>query len=177
VTDLSPSLRQLGDALHAATTIDVRRSPAPAPAPALVSSPRRRGRRRAVFALVAAAIAIPGAALAANALTSPSQVAQSIPLGTLALLHTHPRCTTVTQGVEYDCTLRAAPSVQGGIAPGAWLSTVEPTVDASQHVNGGCRSLNAAGTHWRCYIGQAAVTQKIIGAGFLGQVSYGPGQG
>jgi hypothetical protein len=37
-----------------------------------------------------------------------------------------------------------------------------------------CRSLNAAGTHWHCYVGQAAVREKIIGQGFLGQVSYGP---
>ncbi len=170
MTDLSPSLQQLGDALSAATEIDLRRSPAPAPS-------RRRRRRRVVLALVTAAIAIPGAAFAANALTSPSQVAQSIPQGTLALLHTHPRCTTVTQGVEYDCTLQSAPAIDGAAGPGQWLATVEPTVDASKHVNGGCRSVNAAGTHWRCYIGQAAVSQKIISAGFLGQPSLGPGQG
>jgi hypothetical protein len=171
MTDLSPPLQQLGDALHAAATTDVRRTAAPAPRPV------RRRRRRLVVAAVAAAIAIPGAALAANALLSPSQVAQSIPQGTLALLDTHPTCTTVTAGVEYDCTLQTAPSAQGGIAPGQWLSTVEPTVDATKHVNGGCRSLNAAGTRWHCYVGEAAVREKIIGAGFLGQVSYGPGQG
>jgi hypothetical protein len=169
VTDhLSPSLQQLGNALYAATAIDVRRSPAPA---------RSRRRRRAVVALVTAVIAIPGAALAASALISPSQVAQSIPQGTLALLNTHPTCTTVTAGVEYDCTLRSAPSTDGGPEPGQWLATVEPTVDATKHVNGGCRSLNAAGTHWRCYIGQEAVRQQIIGAGFLGQYSSGPGVG
>ena len=170
MTDLDPSLEQLGDALHAAATTDLRRGGV------ATRTPVRRRRRLAV-ALVAAVIAIPGAAVAANALLSPSQVAQSIPQGTLALLNTHPTCTTVTAGVEYDCTLQAAPSAQGGIAPGQWLSTVEPTVDATKHVNGGCRSLNAAGTHWHCYVGQAAVREKIIGEGFLGQVSYGPGQG
>jgi hypothetical protein len=168
VTDLSPPLQQLGDALHAATTIDVRRGAAPV---------GTRRRRRTVIALVTAVIAIPGAALAASALISPSQVANSIPQGTLALLHTHPSCTTVTAGVEYDCTLHAAPSSEGAPLPGQWLRTVEPTVDATKHVNGGCRSVNAAGTHWRCYIGQEAVRQQIIGAGFLGQPSSGPGVG
>jgi hypothetical protein len=171
MTDLSPPLKQLGEALHGATTVDLRRSAGTA------LRPVRRRRRRLAVALVAAVIAIPGAALAANALLSPSQVAQSIPQGTLALLDTHPTCTTVTAGVVYDCTLNAAPSPQGGIAPGQWLSTVEPTVDATKHVNGGCRSLNATGTHWRCYVGQAAVRSKIVSEGFLGQVSQGPGQG
>ena len=116
-------------------------------------------------------------AVAANALLSPSQVAQSLPQGTLALLHTHPTCTSMTPGVEYDCTLQTAPSEQGAPMPGQWMATVEPTVDATKHVNGGCRSLNAAGTHWHCYIGQEAVRQQIIGAGFLGQYAPAPGVG
>ena len=61
--------------------------------------------------------------------------------------------------------------------PADWNGTVEPTVDASKHVNGGCRSQNGAGTEWECYIGQAAVQQNIIGAGFLGQPVQGPGVG
>ena len=44
-------------------------------------------------------------------------------------------------------------------------------------MNGGCRSLNSAGTEWRCYIGQAAVDQEIIGQGFLGERVSGPGVG
>ncbi len=168
MTDPTTSLKQLGDALHAATTVDLRRRELPA---------RRRRRRRTVIALVAAVIAIPGAALAASALISPSQVAQSIPQGTLALLNTHPTCTTVSNGVEYDCTLRAMPTSEGAPEPGQWLGTVEPTVDQSKHVNGGCRSVNAAGTHWRCYIGREAVRQQIIGADFLGQYAPSPGVG
>lgn len=58
-----------------------------------------------------------------------------------------------------------------------WTGTVEPTVDASKHVNGGCRAQNAAGTDWECYIGQAAVQQKIISQGFLGQYAPAPGVG
>jgi hypothetical protein len=37
--------------------------------------------------------------------------------------------------------------------------------------------LNDAGTHWRCYIGRAAVEQKIISEGFLGETAPSPGQG
>lgn len=167
MTDLTPSLQHLGDALHRATAADLRRAEVPA----------RTRRRRMVAAVAVAVVAIPGAAVAANALLSPSQVAQSLPQGTLALLHTHPTCTTVTAGVEYDCTLQTAPSDQGGPMPGQWMGTVEPTVDATKHVNGGCRSVNAAGTHWHCYIGQEAVRQRIIGASFLGQSETSPGVG
>jgi len=58
-----------------------------------------------------------------------------------------------------------------------WTGTVEPTVDATQHVNGGCRAQNSAGTEWECYIGEAAVKQNIIGQGFLGQYAPTPGVG
>jgi len=58
-----------------------------------------------------------------------------------------------------------------------WQGTVEPTVDLTKHVNGGCRAQNRSGTEWECYIGQAAVQQKIISAGFLGQYAPAPGVG
>jgi hypothetical protein len=118
---------------------------------------------------------VPGVAVAANALISTGEVARSIPNGSLWLMDTHPRCTTVRSGVEFDCVLARAP--QGGIEPGGWRGTVEPTVDDTKHVNGGCRSLNGAGTHWRCYVGQEAVRQAIIGPGLLGEPSRGPGVG
>jgi hypothetical protein len=55
--------------------------------------------------------------------------------------------------------------------------TVYQTVDKTQHVNGGCCSLNSEGTEWECYIGQAAVDQQIISQGFLGHVETAPGVG
>jgi hypothetical protein len=58
-----------------------------------------------------------------------------------------------------------------------WKGTVEPTVDATKHVDGGCRALNVAGTIWECYIGEAAVTQSIISQGFLGAYAPAPGVG
>jgi hypothetical protein len=134
---------------------------------------RRRPRRRLAVAAVALAILIPGAALAAEHLISNDEVAASIPAGTLWLAGTNPTCTTVTVGVEYHCKLASAP----GNEITDWLGTVEPTVDKTQHVNGGCRSLSHAGTEWECYVGQTAVDQKIIGPDFLGQVETSPGVG
>jgi hypothetical protein len=45
-------------------------------------------------------------------------------------------------------------------------------VDASKHVNGGCRSESADGREWTCYVGQEAVKQQIIGPDLLGE--YAP---
>lgn len=183
-------LDTLGELLHAATTADLQRSTAPTRTketpvsarftPATVenvaSAPSRgRSRRRAVAAVVAGLVLIPGAAVGANALISGDQVAESMPQGTLALLGTDPSCTAVRSGVEFDCTLRTAPV--GDLDPGQWLGTVEPTVGADQRVNGGCRSRNAAGTRWRCFVGEEAVRQGTIGRDFLGQPSTGPGVG
>ena len=96
-----------------------------------------------------------------------------MPAGALVLAGTEPSCTTVVQDVEYRCVLAHAP----GTELSDYLGTVYQTVDATQHVNGGCRSLNHTGTTWECYIGQAAVDQKIISQGFLGQVETAPAVG
>jgi hypothetical protein len=96
-----------------------------------------------------------------------------MPAGTRFLVGTTPTCEVVTAGVEYHCTIAGDFKAEVDDLKG----TVEPTVDATKHVNGGCRSLRSDGREWQCYIGQAAVEQKIIGAGFLGQESFGPGVG
>jgi hypothetical protein len=171
-------LAALGEALHAATAAELagEANTAAEATHTLTRRQRRRRRRGPIVAAVAAVVVgVPGAAIAANALIGSDEVARSIPNGTLALLGTHPSCTVVTDGVEFDCTLATPP--RGELAPGAWKGTVEPTVDDTRHVNGGCRSLNPAGTHWRCYVGQAAVDQKIVARSFLGQPSDGPGVG
>jgi hypothetical protein len=156
--DTTERLTRLGGALEQAAAADLG---------------RRRPRRRLAVAALALAILIPGAALAAEHLISNDEVAASIPAGTLWLVGTNPSCTTVTAGVEYHCILGSAP----GTEISDWLGTVEPTVDNTKHVNGGCRSLNHTGTEWECYIGQSAVDQQIIGQGFLGQLSTSPGVG
>jgi hypothetical protein len=166
-------LIHLGDALHAAAAADLAQSSDRT----AVRAPRpiRRKRRVVAGAMVAALIAVPGAAFAANALISNDEVARSIPNGTLALLGTEPSCTTVREGIEFECTLAKAPT--GELGPGAWKGTVEPSVDDQARVNGGCRSENAAGTQWRCYVGEEAVRRQIVGPDLLGQYSPGPGVG
>ena len=85
-----------------------------------------------------------------------------MPAGTLALAGTEPTCTVVHAGRRVPLHPRAArpaPEVAD------WKGTVEPTVDATKHVNGGCRSLRSDGLEWECYIGEEAVAQQIVGAG------------
>lgn len=62
-----------------------------------------------------------------------------------------------------------------GIGVGQFKGTVEPTVDATHHINGGCRAINADGTQWACYLGQAAVKEKIVSG--IGAYVSGPGVG
>lgn len=166
---LSPDLERLGEALRAAATDDLgARGPAR-------QEGRKSRRRRAALIGLGLAIVLPGGALAATSLLSGDDVARSIPAGTLSLLNSDPTCAAVRANVEYDCTLAHPP--HGELAADGWKSTVEPTVDASKHVNGGCRSLSADGTHWRCYIGQEAVREQIIGPDLLGAFAPSPGVG
>jgi hypothetical protein len=163
---MPPELARLGDALERAATADL------ATAAPATRRPRRLSRRLTI-AIAALVIGIPGVAIAANQLTSSSDVAASMPAGTLALAGTEPTCTVVTAGVEFHCVLAKPPAPEVS----DWKGTVEPTVDSTSHVNGGCRSLTSDGKEWECYLGQTAVDQQIIGQSFLGQFSSGPGQG
>jgi hypothetical protein len=154
------TLEEIGDALEQSAAADL--------------APRRRVTgKRLVIALAVLAVLVPGAAIATSQLIGTDQVAQSLPAGTLALAGTHPSCTVVTQDVEYRCVLAHAPAPEIS----DWKGTVEPTVDATKHVNGGCRSLRSDGTEWECYLGRAAVDQAIISAGFLGAYAPSPGVG
>jgi hypothetical protein len=170
MTELDPTLHALGDRLERAAAADL--AAATAPAAAKSRRPRRMTRRLGVV-LAVLAIGIPGVAIGANEFISSDSVAQSMPAGTLALAGTEPTCTVVTKDIEFHCTLAKAPAAEVS----DWKGTVEPSVDASKLVNGGCRSLASDGREWECYIGQAAVDQKIIGQQFLGQTVSGPGQG
>jgi hypothetical protein len=173
---LHPDLVRLGDALEQAARRDLDLTPAIAPATAAGSAPgRRRPRRRRVVlgGLLAAVVLIPAAAVAADHLISTDEVAASMPAGTLSLAGREPTCTVVRKDVEFHCVLQRppAPEVED------WKGTVEPTVDATKHVNGGCRSLVSDGTEWECYLGQEAVRQQIVSDGFLGEEVEGPGRG
>jgi hypothetical protein len=174
MTQLDPKLHALGDRLERAAAADL----AAGAQPTAARRPRRVSRRLAVIVAVLA-IGVTGVAIAANQLVSTDEVAQSMPAGTLALAGTNPTCTVVTKDVEFHCVLAKPPASEVTDAQGnpAWKGTVEPSADASKHVNGGCRSLAQDGREWECYIGQAAVDQNIIGQDFLGQHSPTPGVG
>lgn len=191
MTDLSPQLARLGHELEQAAGADL----APARRP-------RRGSRRLALAVGLAVVTVPGAAFATHALIDADDVARSLPAGTLVLAGTSPSCTVVEENVEYRCMLERPPAVErlqpgpevtvversgkrsyklrprGDTARRAapattdWKGAAQPTVDATRHVNGGCRSLASDGRTWQCYIGQAAVEQRIIGPGMLG--AYAP---
>lgn len=159
---MTAELTTLGDTLEHAFSDDL--------------AARRRSRRTRRLLLVAAtlAIAVPSLAFATSALISNEEVAASLPAGTRMLQGTEPRCTVVEQDVEYHCEL-TKPIANPEVAD--LTGTVEPTVDATKHVNGGCRSLDSKGREWQCYIGRAAVDQQIIGPGFLGEYAPAPGVG
>jgi hypothetical protein len=160
---MNEQLIRLGDAIENAAAADVSsRDPR-----------RRRLSPRLLIAVGVLAVAIPGVAIATTALVGTDEVARSIPAGTLSLAGTNPTCTIVQQDVEYHCTLAKAPAPEVS----DWKGTVEPTVDPSKHVNGGCRSLRSDGLEWECYVGRAAVEQKIIGTDFLGEYAPTPGVG
>jgi hypothetical protein len=140
--------------------------------PQRVVRPRRISRRLALVGAVLV-LAIPGVAIAADQLISTGDVAQSMPAGTLALAGTEPTCTVVQANVEYHCVLAKPPAPEVS----DWKGTVEPSVSSAKLVNGGCRALTSDGREWECYIGEAAVAQKIISQGFLGQSAPSPGVG
>ena len=79
---------------------------------------------------------------------------------------------TPAQVRAYD---EAVAADAAGISAGHFKGTLEPTIDATHHVNGGCRAVNADGTVWDCYLGQAAVKHKIVPG--IGAYVPGPGVG
>jgi hypothetical protein len=168
MTQLDPKLHALGDRLEQAAVADL----AAGVQPAAARRPQRLSRRLLVMVAVLA-VGVTGVAIAADQLISTSDVAQSMPAGTLALAGTEPTCTVVTKDVEFHCVLAKAPAPEVS----DWKGTVESSVDATKHVNGGCRSLASDGREWECYIGQAAVDQKIIGQQLLGEFARAPGLG
>jgi hypothetical protein len=156
---MTDRLALIGDELERAARKDLRR--------------HTSRRRRVLGGAVALAILVPGGALAAGLLSS-EDVAQSMPAGTAFLVGTTPTCEVVKDGVEYHCTISGHFESE---IDGSLKGTVEPTVDKTKHVNGGCRSLTDDGREWSCYIGQEAVRRQIVGKDFLGEYAPSPGVG
>ena len=132
-----------------------------------------RPSRRLAIAVAVLAVGVPAAAVGAVALTGGDEVAQTLVPGAAIFTGAHPTCTIVSANVEYHCTLDRPPlpEVQD------FKGTVEPTVDAGKHVNGGCRALTSDGLSWECYLGEEAVRQQIVSEGFLGEYAPTPGHG
>jgi len=156
---MTDRLIALGDDLERAARKDLRR--------------HSRRRRRVLGGAAALAVLLPGGALASSLLSS-EDVARSMPAGTKFLVGTTPTCSVVRDGVEYHCTIKGHFESE---IDGSLKGTVEPTVDKTKHVNGGCRSLTDDGREWSCYVGEEAVRQQIVGAGFLGEYAPSPGVG
>jgi hypothetical protein len=183
-----PRLQLLGDALQEAAAADLARAEETRARPRRAAGARRRRARpkfrigtRTAVALVAVALAVPAAAIATGVLSSDQKVAASILDGSYAFAGTEPTCTTLHEGLEYECALDRP--ANGGVPPGSgefvikpggWLGAVEGTVDKTDHVNGGCRSQNAEGTSWVCYLGEESVRQKILMPSALGQYLPSP---
>jgi hypothetical protein len=163
MSKLAPELSRLGDELERSVAAAIR-------------VPRRRKAFPPRFLIAAAllAVCVPGLAIAATTLLGSDEVAAGLPAGTRMLQGTEPHCTVVRQDIEYRCVLTRLPA-QPEVAD--LTGTVEPTVDRTKHVNGGCRSLRSDGRIWECFMGQAAVDEKIIGGGFLGEYAPSPGVG
>jgi hypothetical protein len=160
----TPELQRLGDALEAAARDEVG------------GTPRwlaRRPSRRIALVLAAAAFVVPVAAIGAARLVGGGEVAESMPAGAAIFAGRHPTCTVVVANVEYHCALDRPPQQEVDDFKGV----VEPTVDRTKHVNGGCRGLTSDGLSWQCYLGEEAVRQQIIGQGFLGEYAPAPGHG
>jgi hypothetical protein len=155
----SLDLDRLGDALERAAAREARRRVHPP--------------RRIVLAIAAFAVLASAATVGAVALVGGGEVAQTLAPGAAIFAGTDPTCTVVRPNVEYHCTLAHAPLPEVSDFKG----TVEPTVDATKHVNGGCRGLTADGLSWQCYLGRAAVDEQIVSAGFLGEYAPAPGHG
>ena len=134
---------------------------------------RRRRTRRWIVAGAAGAVLAVGGVAAATGVFSTDTVERGMPGGSVLFQGTDPSCTT-TDDVVFDCTLAHAPTEE---VLGDYTGAAEVIVDETSHVNGGCRSIDAEGLRWTCFVGQRAVDEAIISQDFLGELTLGPGRG
>jgi hypothetical protein len=146
--------------------------------------PKRSRRPRTVVAvLVAALVVSAGVAVAANTLLkSPKDEQAGMVEANTLFQGSNPTCLTVSPD-SFHCTLDRPPtgetfySQDGKPLLNAFLGMKEPTVDSTNHIDGGCVSDHADGLSWQCYLGPAAVSHEIVSADFLGKLSPGPAAG
>ena len=134
---------------------------------------RRKRSRRVVVIAGLATLAIGGAAAATAYRLSDDEVSKGLPGGSAIFIGTDPSCNS-SDGVVFDCTLASAPTEE---VLDDYTGTLEPFIDDTSHIAGGCRGITADGLQWTCYAGERAVEEGIIGPDFLGELSQGPGRG
>ena len=132
-----------------------------------------RPNKRMVLLVAIPALLIPTAAIAGSLLT-PHDVATGMPGGSAIFEGTNPKCTVVTDGIEYRCTLAHSPTVD---VTSSYLGSKELVKGPDATVAGGCVGTSSDGLHWECYIGDAAVEHGILAKSLLGQPVLAPGVG
>lgn len=174
-TRLSPELDHLGDALESAIRLQLART---APAPTPVAVRRTRGRRAALVAAACLGTLAAGVGVAAaSGVWDREDVAAGLSMSDVELAGSAARCAPVTGTTDtFDCTLlrpEDAKDLPSDDVRG-WNVVLN---DDEGFVAGGCRSLDADGSSWRCFVGEKSVDEKIIGPDFLGEYAPGPGVG
>jgi type IV secretory pathway VirB2 component (pilin) len=164
-TDRPTRLDDLRGALLAAAAADLATAdvaPAAASLPCPAARPARRLRfgtlrGRLALAFLVIAVAVPGIVIATGLVGPERAAANGLPAGSTVMTAIQPTCTSIRDGVEYECAFAESPRV----------GRVVRVVDANGQVDGGCRSQNAVETFWICYFGEAAVTHQVVAQGAL----------
>ena len=138
--------------------------------------PRRRRRSRLAVAVAAGVFVVGGAGVAAalTVLHSPDDVARSLPAGAIMFSDTTPTCTATADDAVFECTLTKPPTQE---VLDHYAGTIQPIVDASHSIAGGCRAVGDDGLTWTCFVGQRAVAEGLIAQDFLGVYAPEPGRG
>jgi hypothetical protein len=159
-TDRATRLDDLRGALLAAAAADLETAdaaPAVASLPRPAARPARRlhfgtARARLALAALVIAVAVPGIVIGTGLVGPERAAANGLPAGSRVMTATQPTCTSIRDGVEYECVFAEAPRA----------GRLVRVVDASGQVDGGCRSQNAVETFWICYFGAAAVHHQVV---------------
>jgi hypothetical protein len=136
---------------------------------------RGRMTRRGIVAIAVLATFGAGTAAAAMVGLSSDDVSRGLPGGSKIFEGTAPSCTSAAGNANiFHCALANAPTFE---ILDDYTGTLEPFIDSSSLVAGGCISNTADGLDWTCYAGQLAVDKGVIGQELLGQHQNGPSQG
>lgn len=96
---------------------------------------------------------------------TPALASVTVPLPAGATFQgTIPSCTTI-DNVTFDC---AVPDFPDDAKTDDMTGYTAIVVDDASTVSGGCVSTSVDATRFTCYVGQAAVDQGVVAAGYLG---------